>query len=591
MLLFCYNKTYYILSIYYSVYMITYLPYMVGIPLTLFFTTYATGKFMTLLGKDRETLNPLATGNPEILTSFKGEPPHVVIVIPSYNDKSIDESLYKWFYQNYIFERQPKYNIIIAEDGEKSYDHFGNKKIEYEYDYFLPNGNRQKVRIEKIELKDVSNKTLDEILIVRRDNRAGFKPGALNNVLYLIETGTLKDLGGIEKSDYFMIVDADHEPGRNRFLRLFLCESEECKEFENKPLDSSTYDKLDEKLRRYEDIGKDLLGLDSYRLNSRIMDDPNSLVTRAVELAEYHRKFVPQLAVVQGYQNHYVIQGSMDELIRASHILAQFNLVLRSPKIKIEVIDKNTGGVKVYEVKENGLLKPISKLLYNKFKKINKFEENGKIYNVYISNHGFPLFTGSSGIIRGDLLLKYKFADGVFTEHQSITEDWELSIRLQRDGYYIFATHQLETWGRPPETLKAYLRQQERWAEGTIRDIKYHFWNIMKNKNLGFTEKFGFMFQGGHYIGALLFILTNTLAPIIFLYITPSILFDIKIYLWNIYYFTANIIPERVHNVDIKEILARMFTTAPVYSKAIIKGLCGKHSSWIVTKRKTKLSI
>jgi len=124
--------------------------------------------------------------------------------------------------------------------------------------------------------------------------------------------------------------------------------------------------------------------LDSYRLNSRVMDDPNSLVTRAVELVEYHRKFVLQLAVTQGYQNHYVIHGSMDKLIKASHILAQYNLVLRSPKIKIEVVDKNIREGKVYEIRENGLLKSISKLLYTKFKKINEFEENGKIYKVYI---------------------------------------------------------------------------------------------------------------------------------------------------------------------------------------------------------------
>jgi len=323
--------------------MMEYLPYIAGVPLTLFFTTYATAKFLTLTGKNRETLNPLATGNPEILASFKDRLPQVAIVIPSYNDKSIDEALPKWFYQNYVLEKQPGYRIIVAEDGVKEYDHLGNEGEAHEYEYPLPNGVIQRVRIERIKLRKDLSRTLDEVLIVRRDNRAGFKPGALNNVLYLIETRALRDLGGIETPDYFMIVDADHEPGRNRFLRLFLCESKECKEFENKPLDSITYDKLDEKLRRYEVTGKELLGLDSYRLDSRVMDDPNSLVTRAVELIEYHRKFVPQLAVVQGYQNHYVIQGSMDKLVRASHILAQFNLILRSPKIKIEVIDKNTG--------------------------------------------------------------------------------------------------------------------------------------------------------------------------------------------------------------------------------------------------------
>jgi len=61
-------------------------------------------RFVTLLGKNRETLNPLATGNPEVLFSFEGNLPHVAIIVPSYNDKSVDEALPKWFYRNYIFE-------------------------------------------------------------------------------------------------------------------------------------------------------------------------------------------------------------------------------------------------------------------------------------------------------------------------------------------------------------------------------------------------------------------------------------------------------------------------------------------------------
>jgi len=58
------------------------------------------------------------------------------------------------------------------------------------------------------------------MLVVRRGNRGGFKSGALNNVLHLIETGALRDLGGVGTPDYFMIVDADHEPSRSKSLRL-----------------------------------------------------------------------------------------------------------------------------------------------------------------------------------------------------------------------------------------------------------------------------------------------------------------------------------------------------------------------------------
>jgi len=75
--------------------MIPYLPHILGIPLILSFTAYVTGKFVILLGRNRKTLNPLAIGNPETLANFKGDLPHVVIIVPSYNDKSVDEALPK----------------------------------------------------------------------------------------------------------------------------------------------------------------------------------------------------------------------------------------------------------------------------------------------------------------------------------------------------------------------------------------------------------------------------------------------------------------------------------------------------------------
>ena len=103
-------------------------------------------------------------------------------------------------------------------------------------------------------------------------------------MLHLVETETLRDLAGVEKPDYIMIVDADHEPGRNRLLRLHFCETKECREWENKPLPLDLYERMDERLRPYEELGRELLGIESYRLRSRLMDDPDTLVTRAVEL-------------------------------------------------------------------------------------------------------------------------------------------------------------------------------------------------------------------------------------------------------------------------------------------------------------------
>lgn len=121
------------------------LPYIIGAPLSGFFTAYATGKLLTILGEKEEKLNPLATGDPKALEEYTGRHPKVLILVPSYNDKSIDEVLPKWFNQNY-----PRYQIIIAEDEEKRYDNIGEPQYTTHYEYTLPNGEEQKVTIERL---------------------------------------------------------------------------------------------------------------------------------------------------------------------------------------------------------------------------------------------------------------------------------------------------------------------------------------------------------------------------------------------------------------------------------------------------------
>ncbi len=555
----------------------------IGAPLSGFFTAYATGKLLTILGEKEEKLNPLATGDPQILEEYTGRHPQVLILVPSYNDRSIDEALPKWFNQNY-----PRYQIVVAEDGGKRYDNIGEPQDTTHHEYTLLNGERQRVRIERLAVKG----SIREIVVVRRGDRRGFKPGALNNVLHLVETGALRDLAGVERPDYVMIVDADHEPGRNRFLRLHFCEAPECREWENKPLPLDLYERIDKRLRLYEELGRELLGIESYRLRSGLMDDPDTLVTRAVELIEYHRRFIPQLAVVQGYQNHYADPDrGLDLLVRAASILAQYNLALRSPRVRIEVIDKHTGRVWAYEPRPRSrLLRLLNKLLTRKYRLVNMFEEDGRLIRVYVSNHMFPLFTGSSGIIRGDLLQEYKFADGIFNSYQSVTEDWELSIRLQRDGYLIVATHQLETWGRPPEDNEVYKKQQYRWAYGTTRDIKHHLRAILGNKNLTLTEKLGFLAQQSHYMGGSFVLLAFIGMPLTmfikgFHYFTSlqSILITA---LQSTYYGIATFVPERERGTPFITILYRILSMIPVYSVAVLKALLGDDNEWVVTRRK-----
>lgn len=554
----------------------------IGLPLASFLTYYATRKWLSLTGKNTERLNIFATGDPAILEEISGRKPEVFIVIPSYNDRSIEETLPKWFNQNY-----ENYEVIVAEDGNKSYDFVSDtgEKEEHKYKYKIPNKDVwQCITIEK---KKPKNGNLDEILIVRRSNRKGFKSGALNNVIHLVDLGIIQEELNTEKPDYVMIVDADHEPGRNPLLGWFLGRKYKIRRTEeNKPLKEDDYRKLDNLLKPLEEEGKEMLTLDSYKLNSRLMDDPNSLVTRLVELMEYHRKFIPWLAVVQGYQNHYANQQKgLDLLVKSAHIIAQWDVKLRSTRIKIEVENLENGERKNYS---NRMETRLTTILNRKWGKINEFVENGKKHRVYISNHRFPLFTGSSGIIRFDLLPKYKFADGIFNNYLSVTEDWEFSTRLQRDGYLVIATHQVETWGRPPENFEAYKKQQYRWAYGTMKDIKHHFKKILNSNDLEFDEKFGFLAQISHYIGGLLQPLMYMGIVLPFAGIISYTFLDyILITYWFISQFIVEEMIEYVHPKDklMLESIKRYFTIGPVYGKAITSALFGKDLNWIVTER------
>ena len=106
----------------------------------------------------------------------------------------------KWFNQNY-----ENYEVIVAEDGNKSYDFVSDTVEKEEHEYKIPNKDfRRCITIEK---KRPENGNLDEILVVRKKDRKGFKAGALNNVIHLVDLGIIQEELNTEKPDYVMIVE------------------------------------------------------------------------------------------------------------------------------------------------------------------------------------------------------------------------------------------------------------------------------------------------------------------------------------------------------------------------------------------------
>ncbi|MEM1922154.1 MAG: hypothetical protein QW615_05550 [Desulfurococcaceae archaeon] len=62
-------------------------------------------------------------------------------------------------------------------------------------------------------------------------------------------------------------------------------------------------------------------------------------------------------------------------------------------------------------------------------------------FSEHIFEHAIPLFTDSSVVVDYDIVFKYWFTDGIFIDCNSLTKDWEYSIRITMDKYLIFATY------------------------------------------------------------------------------------------------------------------------------------------------------
>lgn len=105
----------------------------------------------------------------------------------------------------------------------------------------------------------------------------------------------------------------------------------------------------------------------------------------------------------------------------------------------------------------------------------------------------------------------------------SITEDWDLTIRLYLAGYKVVFTPLIQAPAEIPTAVSRVIRQRMRWAEGHTYAVKTYFFSVMKSNNLTFTEKLEFLYFAPYYLQSFLFIL-GTLAWILSQYfrIYPS---------------------------------------------------------------------
>jgi cellulose synthase/poly-beta-1,6-N-acetylglucosamine synthase-like glycosyltransferase len=119
----------------------------------------------------------------------------------------------------------------------------------------------------------------------------------------------------------------------------------------------------------------------------------------------------------------------------------------------------------------------------------------------------FAVLPGTNYVIRKDHLE----AVGGWDE-KAITEDSELSVRLQMAGYHVQFVPNSATWEQEPETLKVWIKQRTRWVRGNNYVLGKFMKPALAFRNRHLTVEFLYMF-----VLYYLFLLSTVLSHGIFL--------------------------------------------------------------------------
>jgi cellulose synthase/poly-beta-1,6-N-acetylglucosamine synthase-like glycosyltransferase len=109
------------------------------------------------------------------------------------------------------------------------------------------------------------------------------------------------------------------------------------------------------------------------------------------------------------------------------------------------------------------------------------------------------MVAGTAYMIRADVLRELGWG-------RSLTEDWELTLRLYARGFKVVYTPYAETPAECAATFGRLARQRMRWAEGHSYNVRRSFGEILRSRKIGLVEKLEFLFYSTYYLQSALFI-------------------------------------------------------------------------------------
>ena len=170
---------------------------------------------------------------------------------------------------------------------------------------------------------------------------------------------------------------------------------------------------------------------------------------------------------------------------------------------------------------------------------------------------------------------------------KSKSEDIWTSLMLHEQGAKSIYINKVLAVGKTPETLKAYSKQQLRWASGSFEIFLWH--NPLFSKKLTIDQRLQYLGTTAFYFNGFA-IATLLILPVlqIFFNLTPLAL-DIPFYQWALLYggfYVSQIILSMYTMGGLKiETLMLSAASFPIYIKAFFNALLKRDEAWQATNR------
>jgi cellulose synthase/poly-beta-1,6-N-acetylglucosamine synthase-like glycosyltransferase len=201
------------------------------------------------------------------------------------------------------------------------------------------------------------------------------------------------------------------------------------------------------------------------------------------------------------------------------------------------------------------------------------------------------MIAGTAYMIRADVLRELGWGT-------SITEDWELTLKLYDRGYKVVYTPWAETPAECVSTFARLARQRMRWAEGHTYNVRRWFLRIMTSPRVTPLEKLEFLYDSTYYLQAALFVVGSLawlISEVVFRTHVPgwtallgwSLLFSniFALPLMNL----GGLVLEEAPARDVQGVVGAVvlsFALVPFQGWAAFKGLVSKHEGpWFRTPK------